>query len=178
MTPDPLVAYLDRDDPAHAQVSICLDDFSGRLVTTSAGVISNHRVRPVNGGRSAMMPGAMSGRPEGDAPSRRCCCGSAGRRGVQSAGWPARRAMSAVRMRKWTVHIIPSRGAPCGVEWGVSDQPPQRTACGPDTVGGWVPVTSAACHSSLQDVCCVPATNGAQVDLSHGQAQRTGARSA
>lgn len=32
----PLVAYVDPDDPAHAQVSACWDAFSGRLATTSA----------------------------------------------------------------------------------------------------------------------------------------------
>lgn len=32
----PLVAYLDRTDGAHRVVTSCLDDFSGRLVTSSA----------------------------------------------------------------------------------------------------------------------------------------------
>jgi predicted nucleic acid-binding protein len=32
----PLVAYLDRDDPAHEQVVEILDDFAGQLVTSSA----------------------------------------------------------------------------------------------------------------------------------------------
>lgn len=32
----PLVAYLDARDPAHREVAVCLDSFSGRLATTSA----------------------------------------------------------------------------------------------------------------------------------------------
>ncbi len=32
----PLVAYLDAADPGHRKVAACLEDFSGRLVTTSA----------------------------------------------------------------------------------------------------------------------------------------------
>lgn len=32
----PLVAYLDASDPAHGEVAAALDDFSGRLATTSA----------------------------------------------------------------------------------------------------------------------------------------------
>jgi predicted nucleic acid-binding protein len=32
----PLVAYVDADDPAHADVTACWDGFSGRLATTSA----------------------------------------------------------------------------------------------------------------------------------------------
>jgi predicted nucleic acid-binding protein len=32
----PLVAYVDADDPAHADVAACWDGFSGRLATTSA----------------------------------------------------------------------------------------------------------------------------------------------
>lgn len=32
----PLVAYLDAGDPSHAEVSACLDEFSGVLATTSA----------------------------------------------------------------------------------------------------------------------------------------------
>lgn len=34
----PLVAYLDADDPAHWEVSVCWDAFRGRLATTSAVV--------------------------------------------------------------------------------------------------------------------------------------------
>ena len=34
----PIVAYLDRNDPAHARVASRLDGFSGRLATTSAVV--------------------------------------------------------------------------------------------------------------------------------------------
>ncbi len=32
----PLVAYLEANDPGHAEVAACLDPFEGRLVTTSA----------------------------------------------------------------------------------------------------------------------------------------------
>ena len=32
----PMVAYLDRTDPNHAEIVACLDDFTGQLVTTSA----------------------------------------------------------------------------------------------------------------------------------------------
>ena len=35
----PLVAYLDRRDPAHPAVASCLDGFSGQLCTTSAVIV-------------------------------------------------------------------------------------------------------------------------------------------
>ena len=51
----PLVAYLDRADAAHAVVSARLDDFSGRLVTTSAVITeAMHFVATAKGGPSAL----------------------------------------------------------------------------------------------------------------------------
>jgi uncharacterized protein len=34
----PFVAYLDRTEPRHQEVAVCLDEFAGQLITTSAVV--------------------------------------------------------------------------------------------------------------------------------------------
>jgi len=47
----PLVAYLTRDDPAHPEVAARLDDFAGRLITSSAVVTeAMHFLSPVRSG--------------------------------------------------------------------------------------------------------------------------------
>ena len=47
----PLVAYLDAGDPAHHPVAACLDDFSGRIVTTGAVITeAMHFVAAADGG--------------------------------------------------------------------------------------------------------------------------------
>ena len=47
----PLVGYLDRDDPSHAEVVACLDRFTGQIVTTSAVITeAMHFVSEVRSG--------------------------------------------------------------------------------------------------------------------------------
>jgi predicted nucleic acid-binding protein len=51
----PLVSYLDAADPAHGGVAECLDDFSGRLVTTGAVITeAMHFVGTTKGGAAAL----------------------------------------------------------------------------------------------------------------------------
>ena len=59
----PLVAYLDRGDPAHREVAARLDGFAGELVTTSAVITeAMHFVAPNPRGASLLAEFAVASR--------------------------------------------------------------------------------------------------------------------